>query len=236
MAEPAEVTQPKRARWPWLLAAGLVAGLVGLYFAWPAFGAGVHEGWTVFRTGDHDRISAWVQQFGWWGPVLIVGAMVLQMFLVVVNIVLLVLVAVLAYGPIWGSALALLGVVVASSVGFGLGRLVGHDAVVRWLGPQTTQKFDRVLHRYGFWAVVLARLSPLLSDDAISVVAGVAGMRYRRFLLATVLGAAPLIGLLAWLGQDWERLRTGLIWVSVLGALGLVGWAWWERRAGDKPA
>ncbi|UOQ71297.1 hypothetical protein [Hymenobacter cellulosilyticus] len=95
------------------------------YFLWPAFQTGAKEAFTVLKSGEQEKVSAWIKQFGYWGPVVIVAGMVAQMFLVVVNVVLLILVAILAYGPWWGSLLALAGIVVASSVGYWLGHSAG---------------------------------------------------------------------------------------------------------------
>lgn len=203
--------------------------LVGCWFFWPDFQTTAREGWTVLRSGERPSIAAWMQQFGYWGPVVIVGAMVAQMFLFVVNVVLLILVAILAYGPWWGSGLALAGILVASSVGYGLGRALGESFVTRVLGQKNEQKVLEVVDRYGVWAVIIARLSPALSDDAISFVAGLARMGYLKFMAATTVGVVPLIALLAYLGEDSARLKSGLLWVTG-GSLLLFGaYVWWDR-------
>lgn len=226
-------SQPRKSsRLPLYLAGGLLLALVACYFLWPAFQTGVKEAFTVLKSGDHDKVSAWVQQFGYWGPVVIVAGMVLQMFLVVVNVVLLILVAILAYGPWWGSLLALVGVVVASSVGYWLGYSAGATFIGRLIGEKNEKKMVNEVQRYGTWAVVIARLSPALSDDAVSFVAGVARLGYWRFIVATVAGVAPLIALLAWLGEDSDRLKTGLLWVSGISIVLFGAYVWWDKRRG----
>jgi uncharacterized membrane protein YdjX (TVP38/TMEM64 family) len=74
--------------------------LLASYFLWPAFQETINEAWQVLTSGDQKRISGWVSQFGFREPVFIVGFMVVQMFLVVINVVALMVVAVLAYGPV----------------------------------------------------------------------------------------------------------------------------------------
>jgi uncharacterized membrane protein YdjX (TVP38/TMEM64 family) len=147
-----------------------------------------------------------------------------------VNVVLLILVAILAYGPWWGSLLALTGVVAASSVGYALGRTLGDSFVQKLLGRKTEQKVLDVVDRYGVWAIIIARLSPALSDDAISFVAGLARMGYWKFMAATVAGVVPLIALLAYLGEDSERLKTGLLWVTGVSVLLFAGYVWWDQK------
>lgn len=217
-------------RWPLYLSLGFVAALVAAYLFWPAFQAAAQEGFRVLKSGEQARIAAWMAQFGNWGPVLLVMLMVVQMFLFVVNVVALILVAILAYGPWWGSLLALGGVVLASTVGYGLGRALGESFVSRLLGSSTEKKVVGIVHRYGGWAIVVARLSPALSDDAVSFVAGVARLGYWKFMAATVAGAVPLIALLAYLGQESNRLKTGLLWVSGVSLLLFGGYVWWDQR------
>ena len=212
------------------MAGTLLAALVGCYFLWPAFQTGAQEAFTVLKSGEQAQISPWIQQFGYWGPVVIVAGMVAQMFLVVVNVVLLILVAILAYGPWWGSLLALAGVVVASTVGYWLGHSAGETFISRLIGEKNEQKMVAEVQRYGTWAVVIARLSPALSDDAVSFVAGVARLGYWRFITATVAGVVPLIALLAWLGENSDRLKTGLWWVSGISLLLFGAYVWWDKR------
>jgi uncharacterized membrane protein YdjX (TVP38/TMEM64 family) len=85
---------------------------------------------------------------------------------------------------------------------------------------------------YGVWAVIAARLSPVLSTDAVSIVAGLLGMGWRRFLLATAAGTLPLVVLIAVLGTDIDRMETGLIWISAVSLAAVVGYAVWRRRTG----
>ncbi|PSJ15995.1 VTT domain-containing protein [Nitrosomonas supralitoralis] len=44
------------------------------------------------------------------------------------------------------------------------------------------KKTDHWVSCYGFWAVVLFRISPFLSNDAISFIAGALNMNYRKLL------------------------------------------------------
>lgn len=221
---------PGSSKLPLLISGSFILLLLACYFLWPAFQETINEAWQVLSSGDQKRISGWVSQFGFWGPIVIVLFMVVQMFLVVVNVVALMVVAILAYGPIWGSVISLIGIFVASSTGYFLGRSLGPATVGKLLGQKTQQKVEEQVQRYGIWAVILARISPLISNDAISIVAGLAKMPFGRFMLATAAGIIPLTILVAYLGQDIDRLKTGLIVVSVIGAAALLGYYLYDRR------
>lgn len=204
----------QQSKWPLAVTFILIAALVASYVAFPGFKGAVNDVWQVLASGNKARISAWVGTFGFWGPMLLVVAMVAQMFLVVVNVVLLMLVAILVYGPMWGSVLAVGAVLVASTVGYFLGRSVGQAGVSKLIGHKAEQKVTHFIQAYGIWAVIIARISPVLSNDAVSFVAGLTGMNYWRFIAATTAGIVPLTILLAWLGENNQRLTAGLIWVT----------------------
>lgn len=218
-----------QSKWPLIGTAILIGGLVASYFIFPGFQAGVQEAWAVLTSGDEQRISAWVEQFGYWGPLFIVMAMVAQMFLLVINVVALMLVAIIAYGPIWGSVIAVVAVGVASTIGYWLGRSLGQAGVSKLIGEKTERKVEGFMDEYGIWAIIIARISPFLSNDAVSFVAGIARMSYLKFIAATLAGIVPLTLLLAWLGENSERLKTGLIWVSGLSLALFIGYILYKK-------
>lgn len=219
----------KESKWPLIITGLLIAGLVASYFIFPSFQSTIKEGWQVMTSGDEKRISQWVGQFGFWGPFFIVLAMVAQMFLLVINVVLLMLVAIIAYGPVWGVVIAVSAVVVASTIGYFIGRGVGEAGVQKLIGPKAERKVAGFMENYGMWAIIIARISPFLSNDAVSFVAGLANMNYWRFLIATLTGITPLAILLAWLGENNERLKTGLIWVSAVSLAMFIGYIIYQK-------
>ncbi|WP_394353947.1 TVP38/TMEM64 family protein [Adhaeribacter swui] len=234
MSQPEAIIRTSKA--PWIISGSFIGLLLACYFLWPAFQETINEAWQVLTSGDQERISRWVSQFGFWGPVFIIGFMVAQMFLVVVNVVALMVVAVLAYGPVWGSVISIGGIFVASTVGYLLGRGLGPATIGKFLGAKTQEKVAEQVERYGIWAVVLARISPIISNDAISIVAGIVRMPYGKFMLATAGGIIPLTLLIAYLGQNIDRLKTGLIVVSVVGVVALIAYYIYDRQRRKKQA
>lgn len=224
-----EEQDEKQSKWPLIISGLLIAALVASYFIFPGFQSTLQDGWEVLSSGDNERITEWVSQFGFWGPVFIVLAMVLQMFLLVINVVALILVAVLAYGPIWGTVIAVVAVTVASTVGYLIGHSVGEAGVSKIIGQKANKKVCAFMGDYGSWAIVIARISPFLSNDAVSFVAGFAKMSYWKFLAATLAGILPLTILLVWLGQDYNRLKNGLIWVSVISLALFIGYVVYDK-------
>ena len=202
----------------------LVVGLIAAYFLIPAFQSGVQEAYAVIASGDQRRITAYVRQFGFWGPLVVILIMVVQMFLIVVPSWLLMIIAVLAYGAWWGGLLSVVAVAVASSVGYVIGKGLSEASLSKLIGRRSEQKLERTVNDYGSGAVVLFRLAPFLSNDAISFVAGMLRMGYLRFMLATLAGIIPLTVLIAFFSQDIDRLKSILMWVGGVGLAGYLGY------------
>lgn len=222
----------EKSKAPLIISIGIVASGLLAYFFIPEAQAFFREAWTLLSSGDEARIEAWVSEFGWAGPLVVVLAMVLQMFLIVVPSVALMVVSILAYGPVWGSLIVLVAVAAASSVGYALGYYFGSFLVDKIIGDTSKQKITGFLDEYGFWAIFVTRLNPFLSNDAISFVGGMLHMGYWRFIGATLLGITPLTIFIAILGESNELLKNGLLWGSVVSLVVFVGYVVWKKKKG----
>lgn len=100
----------------------------------------------------------------------------------------------LAAGAVFGLARGLPIVVLGASVGaisaFYLGRVLGRDAVQHFTGARL-QTLDRYLTRRGFWAVLAARLVPIVPFTGLNYLSGLTAIRASSYLLATVIGILP---------------------------------------------
>lgn len=229
MPKEPETTSVKKSKAPLYISIGIVVAAVLSYFFIPQVQNFMDTAWSVLTSGDKQRVHEWVGQFGWFGPVIIILTMVIQMFLIVVPTPVLMVVAIVAYGPIWGSLILFAAIFLASSTGYFIGRYFGPAIVQKLIGRKTEKKISSFIDDYGFWTVIVIRLSPFLSNDAISFVGGVLKMGYWRFIGATMIGIAPLIIFIAYLGGDYDRLKTGLIWTSIISLILFIGFVWWDR-------
>jgi uncharacterized membrane protein YdjX (TVP38/TMEM64 family) len=92
------------------------------------------------------------------------------------------------FGLVPGAALSLLGGVSATLVGFGLGRR-GRGVVERMTTPAQRAEADRLLTRWGPWAVVSTRAVPVLAET-VAVLAGTSPMRWSVLLCAGAAGTS----------------------------------------------
>lgn len=119
------------------------------------------------------------------------------------------------YGPEKGTVLALGGLWIASTIGFHVARILGAKAIARSKEPWI-QHANTLLTERGFYPVLLSRLLHV-PFDAVNVGAGLSGMPFRVFSLATVLGSIPSAILFAYFGESLNDPR-----LRVLLGLGIV--------------
>ncbi len=224
----------KQSKAPLYISIAILLGAVAAYFFIPAVNEFFKEAWEVLTSDDEEKVKEWVAQFGIGGPLIIILAMTLQMFLLVIPTPLLMIVSVLAYGPVWGCLLIIAAIFVASSTGYFIGMYFGPPLVEKIVGEKTEKKIEDFIDDYGFWTVFVTRISPFLSNDAISLIAGTLRMGYWRFIGATVAGILPLAILIAYLGKEIDRLKTGLIWGSVISIILFGLFVWWDRNRRKK--
>jgi len=220
--------RPKTSRLPLFLSLSIISIAVILYFVSPDFSGFINEAYQLLTSGDEERTREWVSQFGFWGPAVIVVIMILQMFLFIVPNILLILICILSYGPVWGGLLAWVGVFFASTVGYAIGNRLSPVIVDKLVSVKTQEKLQDFIGRYGMKAIFILRVSSL-SNDGLSLVAGLLKMRYRRFITATLLGITPLITVLAIFGHN-GRVEKGLIWVGAFLLMCLIAYIIIDKR------
>lgn len=220
----------KQSKLPIIFSAIIIISLIAAYFFIPEVKSFADNAYEILTSDDEDKITEWVSQFGIWGPFIIILGMIAQIFLLVIPSFLLMIISILAYGPVGGSLIVIAAIFAASSVAYFIGTYLGEYTVKRLVGEKSQNKVEGYVERYGLWAVFIARISPIISNDAISLIAGLLNLSYLKFMGATMAGIIPLTILIAFLGKDFDNLVDGLIWVSVVSIVGLIGYIIYDKK------
>jgi len=155
-----------------------------------------------------------------WYALPVVAAAYIALGLAFVPVLALVAATGMAFGPWLGPVYAMTGCVASASTGFGLGRWVGRERVESLGGPRV-RRLHRALERNGTLAVFVLRKVPAPFMLA-NIVVGASGVRYRDFLIGTVLGMGALVIALAGFGYRLTRLIDRPSWPEVLGAAAIL--------------
>jgi len=115
----------------------------------------------------------------------------------------------MAYGFWWGSLISLTGVVLASYIGYFIGEKLKGVFLTKVFGEDNLKKMDFWIGNYGFGSVILFRISPFLSNDSISFIAGMLGMDLKKFIYATLCGMVPLTLAIAYFSENPSKLKGG---------------------------
>lgn len=217
---PTNADRQKISKAPLFISLSILAALAGCYFLIPSFQNVINEAYKIITSENTDDIRDWVNQLGLLGPIVLILMMVIQMFLFVIPNVLVMMVAITCYGPVWGSVISLAGVFASSSFGYVIGRYLGRATVNRFIGEKTQQRVSTFIKDYGVPAIAITRLSSL-SNDSLSFVTGMLRMSYVKYILATLGGITPLIVLLAIYGMN-GKIEKALIWIAAISIVMLI--------------
>ncbi|MET8166279.1 VTT domain-containing protein [Streptomyces sp. NPDC005329] len=95
------------------------------------------------------------------------------------------------FGSQWGIGAALVGTVLGAGIAFGLGRVLGQDALRPLLRGRLLKAADGQLSRHGMRSMLAARLFPGVPFWAANYCAAVSRMGWVSFLVATAVGSVP---------------------------------------------
>jgi len=183
---------------------------------------------------DRDRTREYFKQFGIWGPLAIIAFIVIQMFLIIFPTILPIIIAVMAYGFWWGILISLIGIVIASSIGYYIGLNLKRRFINKILGEKNLEKMMFWITNYSFGIVILFRISPFLSTDAISFIAGMLKMDYKKYMLATLTGMIPLAIAIGYFSEDISTLEDGLFWIGGVGFILYAAYVFLDYRRKHK--
>ena len=157
--------------------------------------------WSLLPTDEWnaDAVSAWMapHRHVWYALPLVALAFI---GLSPLPVLLLVAATGVAFGPILGPIYAMAGALASGSVSFAIGRWMGQQRVEE-LGGERVKRVTRSLKRNGTLAVFLIRKIPL-PFMLINIVIGASPVRYRDFVLGTMLGMTAIVIALAGFGYQ----------------------------------
>ena len=189
----------RRARIALVLTAAAALGLAYLLSA--EFRAEVGRAAGILYRGDIAGLRDYILSFGAWAPVVSALLMVFQALAAPLPAFVLTFANGLAFGGFWGGLLSLSSAAVAAAISFWLARALGRAPVETLTGRAGLESADRWFERWGAYAILVARLVPILFFDVISFAAGLTRVGFLRFFAATVVGAAPATFVYSYLGE-----------------------------------
>lgn len=225
-AQPAATApRPGRARRRVLAFAGALALVAAAAAAWQV----------VPRITGLTAADAFVVIEAWrgsvWAAPLLLAAFVVG-GLVAFPVNLLIAIAVVVLGPVYGGACALVGVLLSAVALHEIGRALPERFHARLADLRWARLRERILS-HGVIAVAAVRLVPVAPYSVVSLAAGMLRVRRADYVVGTAIGMIPGIALYAaFVDQAEKALREPhpLAWLSLLGVVVVIVVLGWIAR------
>jgi uncharacterized membrane protein YdjX (TVP38/TMEM64 family) len=160
--------------------------------------------WTPTTSSSIDRWtdSLAPHRHAWYAlPVVTVAFVALG--LAMVPVMLLIAATGIVFGPLLGPVYAMAGCLASAATGFAIGRWIGVRHI-EGMGGERILRMTRALKRNGTLAVFLVRKVPAPFTIA-NIVVGASAVRFRDFIVGTVLGMGAFVVGLAGFGYQFTK-------------------------------
>ncbi len=135
-----------------------------------------------------------IEGYGVWVPVVYVLALTI-LPAVFFPVPIFAIVAGLMFGFGEGTLFTMVGTTLNSAVMFFLAKSLAKDTLTKFLKKRLPEKWSKVFgnidHKRGFWSILILRLIPVIPNNLINYGAGLTSIRFRSYILATILGILP---------------------------------------------
>lgn len=198
----------------------------------------VATGIGVFLLGgiDREQLEVWLQQMGVLAPIIYIGLYTVGTLLILPSTPLN-LAGGAIFGAILGTVWTTIAAIIAAIVAFAFTRTVGRELIAKRLAGRW-EAIDAEMQQGGLFYMCAIRLLPIIPYGLVNFAAGLTSIRFRDYLIGTILGTVPGVLPFVMMGSGLQALSKGnilpLMFAFTLTGM-LVGGATWYRRRRQNP-
>ena len=187
----------KSAKWYVL---GVLMILCILYFAIPAVNTYINHVAAVLGSADVNNVIAFIRSYGGYAMVVSFLLMVFQSVAAPLPAFLITFANAAIFGWWQGAILSWTSAMAGAALCFVIARALGRDTVERFAGKGTLNGVEGYFKKYGTNTILVCRLLPFVSFDAVSYFAGLTPIGFWPFFLATGIGQLPATIIYSYVG------------------------------------
>ena len=202
----------------WITVA-LILLAVLLYFCVPSVKNTVDTVTSVLGSANVDAVIEYIRSFGAFAVVVSFSLMVFSSLLAPLPAFLITISNAAIFGWWQGAILSWSSAMVGAALCFFIARALGRDVVEKFTGKGALAAVEGYFEKYGSKTILVCRLLPFVSFDAVSYFAGLTPIKFLPFFLATGIGQLPATIVYSYVGG---MLTGGARWL-VTGLLCLFG-------------
>jgi uncharacterized membrane protein YdjX (TVP38/TMEM64 family) len=181
----------------------------------------------LLATGQFAQFQHYLQSLGAWAPVVSIALMTVEAVAIPIPVTIIMVANGLVFGLWAGMLVSLVGGITGALLAYAIGRRLGRALVAQFLPASSLRTADRLMAKYGGWAVVFERWIPGVPGDPVSYAAGITRMPVPAFLGLTILGLVPANLVTAFVGVNVADDVPMRYWVTGIATLGAV-WGIWR--------
>lgn len=177
----------------------------------------------MFKTGDFTVVREFVESYGPYAVAVSFMLMILQSIAAPLPAFLITFANANLFGWWQGAILSWTSAMAGAAVCFFISRILGRDIAIKLTSKRGIEQIDKFFTKYGKQSILIARLLPFMSFDLVSYAAGLTGMGFWAFFIATGIGQLPATIVYSYVGGmltgGAKLLVTGLLILFALTIL-----------------
>ena len=198
-----------------------LAGIV--YLAVPSVNDWINHAASVLGSANVDAVIAYIRSFGPYAMAFSFCLMVFSSLIAPLPAFMITLSNAAIFGWWQGAILSWSSAMVGAALCFLLSRGLGRDVVERFAGKGALASVEGYFEKYGTNTILVCRLLPFVSFDAVSYFAGLTPLKFLPFFIATGLGQTPATIVYSYVGGmltgGARIMMTGLLCLFALSIL-----------------
>ncbi len=216
-------TRKGKAKWYVL---GVLILLCILYFAVPSVNAYVNEIAAVLGSANVDTVIEFIRSYGPYAMVFSFALMMFQSMIAPLPAFLITFANAAIFGWWQGAILSWTSSMAGAVLCFYIARALGRDTVEKYAGKGVLASVEGYFKKYGSKTILICRLLPFVSFDAVSYFAGLTPIKFWPFFLATGIGQLPATVIYSYVGGmltgGIQYFVTALLCIFSLGILAMI--------------
>lgn len=201
----------------------VLALLMIVYLSVPSVNAFVTNAAAVLGSANVDAVIDYIRSFGAYAMAFSFCLMVFSSLIAPLPAFMITLSNAAIFGWWQGAILSWSSAMMGAALCFLLARGLGRDVVERFAGKGALASVERYFEKYGTKTILVCRLLPFVSFDAVSYFAGLTPMKFIPFFIATGIGQTPATIVYSYVGGmltgGARIMMTGLLCLFALSIL-----------------
>ena len=183
----------------WYVLGALVL-LCLLYFAVPAVNTRVNQAAAVLGSANVDAVVGYIRSYGPYAMAVSFALMVFSSVAAPLPAFLITFSNAAIFGWWQGAVLSWSSAMAGAALCFFIARALGRDTVEKFTGRGALASVEDYFTKYGSRTILICRLLPFVSFDAVSYFAGLTPVTFLSFFIATGVGQLPATVVYSYVG------------------------------------